>query len=514
MLELEYEKFMDIVEKNPRNQDKRHLHYLDESDKITLYIKSSDYWEYVTIVPKEKIYQFGQQYNVSEEQAIIDFKRSVLRDAIPLKEKEVFVDNLPEELQKGRVIAIGPRGGRIVGYNNGEPIYEGSPQDTGTKKPPKQEEVKPDHRTAFQVLGEVTKAKKITVEPIYTEKLKDKWSGKNVNVRVRPMTIDGHKMWFVLRNKKAILFVKKPLSGTEISPARDFESRIYDSYLRAERQRNILEIESNDKSFTKDLDAGEDMVEEAADYESFLIARFDKWEKAILSFLDKTLEDELLKDVNYMNKSFGEFLRQLFNNVNTLGFRRGLVGTIKATLKQGVNEAEKELNMDIGFGPEMMTEAKVLTDRQLEGFYIENKRWEGLKGVAEDVQLEISQIVRDGIVDRTGMKQIREQIQGKMEMTKTRATMIARTETNRFMSSAKLSSYKKSGIVKAVQWDSFLDNRTSSICRELDQKIVPLGKYFDVDVKEGLKVKHYTFDHPPGHPNCRSIINPIFNDED
>jgi SPP1 gp7 family putative phage head morphogenesis protein len=356
MLELDYNKFMDIVDKNPRQQDRRILHYLEEDDKITLYIKSVDYWEYFTVIKKEQLYAFGDQYSVSEEQAVRDFKRSVLFEAVPLKEKEVFVDNLPEELRK-------------------------------------------------------------------------------------------------------------------------------------------------------EVEAGEDIIDESKDYEEFLVKQFTKWETSIFSFLERTLKDELLKDVNYMEKSFGEFIRQLFNNVNTVGFKRGLIATIKATMKEGVDTAEKELNVDIGFGPEMMTETKVLADRQLEGFYIEGKRWKGLKGVAEDVQLEVSQIVRDGIVDKKGIGDIKTQIQERLNVTKTRATAIARTETNRFMNHSKILSYQKSGIVKELEWDAFHDNRTSKQCIELDKKRVPLGKFFELENGQ-------QFAQPPAHVNCRSIVNPIFIDED
>lgn len=49
-------------------------------------------------------------------------------------------------------------------------------------------------------------------------------------------------------------------------------------------------------------------------------------------------------------------------------------------------------------------------------------------------------------------------------------------------------------IVRAVQWASVLDTRTSEVCRSLDQKTFKVG--------EGPR--------PPAHPNCRSVVVPLF----
>jgi len=502
MLELDFKEFIHVLDMNRKqmDSDRRILHYEEKSGEFVLYLKSVDMWEYFTEVPKSEINIFGEQYEVTEEQAVQDFKRNFLYDARPLKEHVPVVLDMPEELSKGRVIAIGPRGGRIVGYDShGKPIYEGSPGDTGSKKPPKKDDDKPDDRGIFEVLGEVTQAKKITVEPIYNDKLTDKWSGRKISVKIRPMNIDGHKLWFVIRNRKAMVYIQKPITGAEINASRDFDEKIYQQYLRAERQYNRLQIEEQ-KSFTKAIDVSEDIIDESLDYESFLTQKFTEWETKILSFVDRTLKDEFNKEV--VNKSFGEFIQQLFNNVNTIGFKRGLIATIKASFKTGIEEVESELNIDIGFSPDMMTETKVMADRQLEGFYIEGKRWNGIKGVADDVQKEVSEIVRDGVVNRTGTKEIKNKIQERLEVTKGRATAIARTETTRFINHSKIKSYQESGLVEFLEWDAFLDNRTSEQCKHLDKKRVKLGKFWTL--KDGTPV-----DQPPAHVNCRSIVRPI-----
>ena len=356
MLELDFREFMDVVEKNRsiKHQDKRILHYLEEEGQFTLYIKSVDMWEYFTIVPKDKINQFGLQYEVSSERAVLDFKRNFLYDARPLKEYVPEVANMPDELMKT-------------------------------------------------------------------------------------------------------------------------------------------------------IKAGDDVVEEAEDYEAFLLKKFTNWETEIFKFLDRTLKDEVQKEV--VQKSFGDFLRELFNRVNTVGFRQGLVSTIKATLKQGVGEAEAELKVDIGFSPSMARDSQTLADRQLEGFYIEGKRWKGIKGVSEDVQKEVSQIVRDGIVEKKGLSVIKDEIRERLDVTKGRATKIARTESNRFLNHSKVKAYQESGLVEYLEWDSFHDDRTSEICSELDKQRVKVGKFFKLE--DGRE-----FAQPPAHVMCRSVVRPILYDVD
>ncbi len=102
MLELDLKTFMDFLDQNNNqmDSDRRKLHYLEEKDKFTLFIKSFDLWEYFTVIPKSEIFDFGTQYEVSEEQAVNDFKRNFLHQARPLKEHVPEVQNLPEPIEK------------------------------------------------------------------------------------------------------------------------------------------------------------------------------------------------------------------------------------------------------------------------------------------------------------------------------------------------------------------------------------------------------------------------------
>jgi len=247
--------------------------------------------------------------------------------------------------------------------------------------------------------------------------------------------------------------------------------------------------------------------EEASDYESFLRRQFQSWEDSIFKFIDATLEDEIIeKDVDLINKSFGDFIRGVFNSINTAGFRDTIKHIIAIHVKEGVAEAEEHINMDVGISANLNEKIGFLADRQLEGFQIDGKRWAGIKGVASDAQMEIGNIVQKGLSNKDGLKSIKTQIKDYMdtltgtESSEGRAMKIARTETNRFRNAGSLQTYIDSGLKGKKVWMSIEDNRTSEICKHLDGKEVKLHELFhsDVDGKD--------FEHPPGHPNCRARI--------
>jgi len=265
----------------------------------------------------------------------------------------------------------------------------------------------------------------------------------------------------------------------------------------------------NDKSFINKDKNTDEAIEEtnADDYADFLYKHFRSWEKEVLNALDKELKEDLSKSVS---KNFAGFMSRLFNIINTSAFYGSLLAIVKADFKKGVEEAENELNIDIGFSLDIDKEVKVEADKQLEGFTIEDKRWVGIKGVSQELQDKVRDIVIVNRTDKTkGLQETKEDIKSLFnqyvggneidgEITEGRVMTIARTESNRMTNKSKLDSYKRSKVVEFKVWDAFLDNRTSPICSRLDGQKVRLDEEF-VDPKTGKR-----FMHPPSHINCRS----------
>ena len=371
MLELDFETFSEELAKARRrkNEEKRYLQYSEDDLNFYLFIKSIDLWEYYSIVPKDLLVEFGASYDISNEEAIEDFRRSVLYDGIKLKSSGIEM---------------------------------------------------------------------VELEP----------------------------------NDELISFQDAPISKT-------------------------APVEKDSKDVLK--------------YDKFLKSKFESWERQILRFLSETMSDELHK-MYIENKTLGEFLQRLFNTIHTVGFMKGLTASIAATLKTGINEAENELNIDIGVGTNFSQQVEMLAHRQLNGFSVDasGTRWDGIKGVASDAQEDIRKIVLNGMNKRLGLEEVKNDIKAKMTqytggevdgvVTEGRAMTIARTETNRIQNMGKLQAYKQSGLTGVKVWDSHLDNRTSPICKRLDGQKAALSDVF-IDPKTGEQ-----FEHPPSHPNCRSVI--------
>lgn len=309
-----------------------------------------------------------------------------------------------------------------------------------------------------------------------------------------------HWKYFTKILKKDIIEFGSQYGASPEKALRDFELNflwnaipIMDNSIVAKEIKGVMKKEVNQEA-----------QEEAKDYVSFLKKEFKSWESQVLSMVDKTLTDEMIvKDVK---KTFGEFLSRMFNIINTSGFLDKLNRVIRIKVNEGVEEAEKELNINIDLSPQLNQDVESVAKRQLDGFMIDGKPWIGLKGVTEELQAEIRQNVVDGIEQKKGLKGVKEDLQETFrkytgtEESEGRIMKIARTESNRIQNAGKLRAYKDSGITGKKVWDAFHDDRTSPICERLDGQEVGLHDQF-VDVETGKE-----FDIPPAHVNCRSVI--------
>ena len=246
-----------------------------------------------------------------------------------------------------------------------------------------------------------------------------------------------------------------------------------------------------------------EMVEESREYDVFLTSIFKGWEKKVLGYVDSSLTTELNKMVK-VDKSLGEFMSGLFNTVNTSKFFTGLKRVIGFKMRDGLDEAEEELDLNISVDWENKKNEE--TSRQLDGFTLDNgEYWPGLKGVSRDLSTKVLDIVRDSMKEGSSVVDVKKEIKETFkqytgsEASEGRADMIARTETTRLFNKYKLEGYKSSGLKGFKVWDSFIDDSTSSECRELNGQKRGLTEVFSL--KDGRE-----FMHPPSHVSCRSRV--------
>ena len=252
-----------------------------------------------------------------------------------------------------------------------------------------------------------------------------------------------------------------------------------------------------------EISSGNDIVEEATGYSDFLFKLFNSFEKKVLSSVDKI---QLSKE--YTVKSFGDFLKDLFNTVNTVAFATHVKRYIRMDLLSGLEASEEELGVDIGYTKEFQTKLAQLQNQQISGYTINGKKWFGIKGVTKELQSDIIQLVQNGINDKKSTKEIKEAISSKFDtFSDWRSNMIARTETTRIINEGKMLGYKESGLEGNKVWITapYEPTRSSEICQRLKNQEVPLDDLFiDPDTRMGFMT-------PPAHPNCRSriIFKPI-----
>lgn len=114
-----------------------------------------------------------------------------------------------------------------------------------------------------------------------------------------------------------------------------------------------------------------------------------------------------------------------------------------------------------------------------------------MKGATNYMKKEIFRVVSTGMLEGQSIPQMTKAMRERIDVTKTRANMIARTETIRNYNQASVNKYKQNGI-KKWRWIASWDERTCEICGSLDGQIFKVGD-----------------PQPPVHPNCRCCVAPI-----
>ena len=205
--------------------------------------------------------------------------------------------------------------------------------------------------------------------------------------------------------------------------------------------------------------------------------------------------DEYLKAIQVVN-SYGKAARSLEDYIlSVLDDGTELDAIVrpmfKAALKSGFGDGTDLLSISMAFDLENVNVQRVLKDL--------------LKKIKRDVPNTTIEAIRELVGKQAqegwSIPQLADEILASGQINSpVRAQMIAHTETAAAYTKGSIVAYKESGVVKEVEWNSFLDERTSEICRELNGKRVKLGELFKGE-----------FDGPPAHPNCRSAVLPIVN---
>lgn len=115
--------------------------------------------------------------------------------------------------------------------------------------------------------------------------------------------------------------------------------------------------------------------------------------------------------------------------------------------------------------------------------------------------VKLEQIIPQAILQGKSINEISKDIKRAFAVSNKDAERLARTEMNKVLGDSTFDSYKDTEVEK-YQFLATLDNRTSAVCSDLDNKVFKVE-----DAVVGLN-------RNPMHPNCRSTTVPYFDENE
>ena len=199
-----------------------------------------------------------------------------------------------------------------------------------------------------------------------------------------------------------------------------------------------------------------------------------------------------------------DIANKLFKIFNIEKFRSLINKYIKEKYDKGINQIEKQLQVNVDFG-------KYQGNVNMLNEYV----YDNIQGVTEEMQGKLRQTMQRAVMSQSTNEELTKKVsnifRGKQPGRfnfQARMKMIARTEGLRAQNMAKFQGALDSGRELWKYISIINDDRTSDICHKEDRKYgtpkeaIPIRQPFQVTVGG----KTYTEQYPPFHPNCRSTM--------
>lgn len=180
---------------------------------------------------------------------------------------------------------------------------------------------------------------------------------------------------------------------------------------------------------------------------------------------------------------------------------------IKKLYNETLQNVEKELGLDIGFGEadtnaiEAIKDSKVFQD--------------AFKNLDKDMSKRINKIIGDAFKDpkKFTMVSLTKEIKEAIKLSEGRIATIARTETTKIANAARINSYEKSDDGSfTFKWLGPADDRTTGICKNIKRKTekgVSMKELLGIIQEEANKADtswSVNKSAPAAHVNCRHTI--------
>jgi len=170
--------------------------------------------------------------------------------------------------------------------------------------------------------------------------------------------------------------------------------------------------------------------------------------------------------------------------------------TLLNTFKQVFTETNKGLGVATEWTILNDNMAKEIVFANFKGAKFSDRIWSNKDALRSKLEKAVIETVVGGRSKDVAVKNIKE----RFGVGFSDADRIVRTETQRVLNEGQKESYMTNGYTQ-YQYSAELDERTSEICEELDGKIFSFA-----EASVGVNF-------PPMHPNCRSTILPVLDEE-
>lgn len=237
--------------------------------------------------------------------------------------------------------------------------------------------------------------------------------------------------------------------------------------------------------------------------------------KKIENILDKGNDKTVKKSLTAMRKMYLDLIDQVQSKNLLTKFKPQAIENLKPRFQKDLNIIFRNYYEDLFIESYNEAQAEVIPDQSakfavdlLPEEFLELLKVESFKNVGDysfQITKKAKNIIFQGIKDGTPqseiMKTLRESLSNESEVW---ANTVIRTKTNEIFNEARKSFYEQDPIAKQIvvgyEWSAILDDRTSTICQDLD------GDQFTIETSQRIK--------PPAHFNCRSVLVPITKFED
>jgi len=213
------------------------------------------------------------------------------------------------------------------------------------------------------------------------------------------------------------------------------------------------------------------------------------WEQMKRQGLDKYIKDNYKSRISRLE----QLQAQIYAKAKMIYPKEELQNTMcyKGVINQSYYKTMYDTQMGTGYNFNFSTIDDSMIDALLSDPWSGKNYSQRIWGNTDILANSLSEILGGALLSGQSIQRTAKQIRDRFNVSKYYAERLIRTETNHFNNEVDAMAYEELGLDKYV-FVATLDNRTSEICQDMDNKVFKFSER-----EEGVN-------YPPLHPNCRS----------